>query len=89
MTVKTTLSFTDRHHDFLKSKVNEGVFATPSAAVAAAIEQLIEDEMLRQNALGAISATIEQRINTPKSEFIDGSDFFKKALQKARPDQSV
>ena len=34
MTVKTTLSFTDRHHLFLSEKVSEGVYATQSAAVA-------------------------------------------------------
>ena len=38
MSVKTTLSFTERHHGFLLAKVREGVFATQSAAVAAAIE---------------------------------------------------
>ena len=42
MTVKTTLSFTDRHHLFLSEKVSEGVYATQSAAVAAAIEQMIQ-----------------------------------------------
>ena len=89
MTVKTTLSFTDRHHDFLKSKVDEGVFATPSAAVAAAIEQLIEDEIQRQNALDAISSTIATRMKTPKTDFVNGKDFFGNALQKARPDQAV
>ena len=31
MTVKTTLSFTDRHHLFLSEKVSEGVYATRSA----------------------------------------------------------
>jgi Arc/MetJ-type ribon-helix-helix transcriptional regulator len=39
MTVKTTLSFTDRHHHFLSEKVGQGVFATQSAAVAAALER--------------------------------------------------
>ena len=81
MTVKTTLSFTDRHHDFLKSKVDQGVFATPSAAVASAIEQLIEDDIQRQNALGAISTIIAKRMKTPKSEFVKGQDFFQNALQ--------
>ena len=86
MTVKTTLSFTDRHHDFLKSKVDQGVFATPSAAVASAIEQLIEDEIQRQNALGAISSIITKRMETPKSEFVAGEDFFKGALHSVGTD---
>ena len=42
MTIKTTLSFTDRHHRFLSEKVGEGVFATQSAAVASAIEQMMQ-----------------------------------------------
>ena len=28
MTVKTTLSFTDRHHQYLKDKVGEGIYAS-------------------------------------------------------------
>ena len=44
MTVKTTLSFTDRHHRYLSEKVGQGVFATRSAAVAAAIEQMMQDD---------------------------------------------
>jgi antitoxin ParD1/3/4 len=88
MTVKTTLSFTDRHHDFLKSKVEQGVFATPSAAVATAIEQLIEDEVHRKNALEAISSVIAKRMETPKSEFISGEGLFSSALQRLGSDQT-
>ena len=51
MTVKTTLSFTDRHHQFLSEKVGQGVFATQSAAVAAALEQMMQDEEERNVAL--------------------------------------
>jgi antitoxin ParD1/3/4 len=88
MTVKTTLSFTDRHHDFLKSKVEQGVFATPSAAVAMEIEQLIEDEVHRTNALEAISSVIAKRMETPKSEFISGERIFSNALQQLGSDQT-
>jgi Arc/MetJ-type ribon-helix-helix transcriptional regulator len=56
MTVKTTLSFIDRHHHFLMEKVGQGVFATQSAAVAAALEQMmldayvgVIDELLRSD----------------------------------------
>ena len=38
MPVKTTLSFTERHHRFLLKKVAEGVFATQSAAVASTLD---------------------------------------------------
>ncbi len=88
MTVKTTLSFTDRHYDFLKSKVEQGVFATPSAAVATAIEQLIEDEIQRQNALDAISSVIAKRMETPKSEFVSDEGLFSGALQRLGSDQT-
>jgi len=88
MTVKTTLSFTDRHHDFLKSKVEQGVFATPSAAVATAIEQLIEDEIHRQNALDAISSAIAKRMETPRSEFVTGEGLFSSALKRVGSDQT-
>ena len=88
MTVKTTLSFTDRHHDFLKSKVEQGVFATPSAAVATAIERLIEDDVHQKNALDAISSEIAKRMETPKSEFVSGEKLFSSALQRLGSDQT-
>ncbi len=44
MTVRPTLSFTDRHHQLLSEKVGQGVFATQSAAVAAELEQMMQDE---------------------------------------------
>ena len=55
MTVKTTLSFTDRHHQYLSEKVGQGVFATRSATVAAAIEQIMQDETERNVALSALA----------------------------------
>ena len=63
MTVKTTLSFTDRHHQFLSEKVGQGVFATQSAAVAAALEQMMQDEDEREVALQAVNgkAKVSQR----------------------------
>ena len=60
MSVKTTLSFTERHHGFLLAKVREGVFATQSAAVAAAIEQMIQDEAEREVALSALAEEIRR-----------------------------
>ena len=55
MNVRTTLSFTERHHAFLLRKVEEGVFASTSAAVAAAVEAMIEAEVARENALEAMA----------------------------------
>ena len=62
MTVRTTLSFTDRHHRFLLKKVSDGVFATQSAAVANAIERMMQDEEEREVALSALAEEIRLRI---------------------------
>ena len=79
MTVKTTLSFTGRHHDFLMEKVNEGVFATQSAAVAAAVEQMIQDDRERELALSALAEEIRERMRTARSEYIDDEQAFSAA----------
>ena len=87
MTIKTTLSFTDRHHHFLMQKVNDGVFATQSAAVAAALEQMIQDEEEREVALTALAQEIRARMQTPRSEFVDQDRAFsaaRAALEAAR-----
>lgn len=71
MTVRTTLSLTDRHHQFLAEKVGQGVFATQSAAVAAALEQMMQDEKERNVALQALAQEIRARMETPRGAFID------------------
>ena len=76
MTVKTTLSFTDRHHRFLAEKVGPGVFATQSAAVAAALEQVMQDEKERGVALTALAQEIRARMVTLRRAFIDHDDAF-------------
>lgn len=76
MTVKTTLSFTDRHHQFLAEKVGQGVFATQSAVVAAALEQMMQDEEERAVALQALAQEIRARMETPRDAFIDQDDAF-------------
>jgi Arc/MetJ-type ribon-helix-helix transcriptional regulator len=76
MTVKTTLSFTDRHHQFLSEKVGQGVFATQSAAVAAALEQMMQDEQERDVALSALAQEIRARMETPRSAFFDQDTVF-------------
>jgi Arc/MetJ-type ribon-helix-helix transcriptional regulator len=70
MTVRTTLSFTDRHHSFLIRKVEEGAFASTSAAVASAVEAMIEDEAAREAALAAIADEIRARMATPAEEYL-------------------
>lgn len=82
MTHKTTLSFTDRHHRFLTSKVTEGVFASQSAAVAAALEQMIRDEEERGIALDAMATEIRARMATPHSDYSDPTDAFAAARRR-------
>ena len=84
MTVKTTLSFTDRHHRFLTDKVGEGVFASQSAAVAAALEQMIRDEEERDLALGSLAEDIRARMQTPPADYLDRDDAFAAARSRLK-----
>ena len=86
MTVKTTLSFTDRHHRYLLEKVGQGVFATRSAAVAAAIEQMMQDETERDGALSPLAEEIRMRMQTPRFEFVDEDHVFSAARAMIRTD---
>jgi len=65
MTVKTTLSFTDRHHRFLSEKVKDRPFATQSAAVANAVERMMQDEEEREVALAALAEEVRADANSP------------------------
>ena len=71
MTVKTAVSFTDRHHDYAKKMVDEGVYASVSSVVATGIEQVMRDEAEREAALEAMKETISQRMKTDRSEWIE------------------
>lgn len=82
MTVKTTLSFTDRHHQYLKDKVGEGIYASISAAVSAAVERMIEDEQASDAGLGAMADEIRRRSATSREEFVDHDDVFVQALSR-------
>ncbi len=76
MTVKTTLSFTERHHKFLLDKVGEGVFASQSAAVASALEQMMRDEEERELALSALAGEIRARMATPRDDYAPADEAF-------------
>ena len=76
MTVKTTLSFTERHHKFLLDKVGEGVFASQSAAVASALEQMMRDEEERELALSAMAEEIRARMETPQEDYVPADKAF-------------
>ena len=76
MTVKTTLSFTERHHKFLLDKVGEGAFASQSAAVASALEQMMRDEEERDLALSAMAEEIRARLETPQEDYVPADKAF-------------
>jgi antitoxin ParD1/3/4 len=91
MPVRTTLSFTDRHHRFLQRKVEEGIFASTSAAVASAVEAMIEDEAAREAALGAMADEIRARMATPAARYLPMEDVLDEArgrLARPREDRS-
>lgn len=71
MTVKTALSFTDRHNRFPSEKVRDGQFATQSAAVANAIERIMQDEAERDVTLSALTEEVRARPRTARSEYVD------------------
>lgn len=74
MTIKTSISFTDRHHQFANKKATEGVFASVSSVVAAGIELVMQDEAERDAALLAMGNTIKRRMETPQEKWVELDD---------------
>ncbi len=71
MTVKTAVSFTERHHEFAKRKVQEGSCASVSSVVAQGIERLMQEEGEREAVLAGMADAIRARMQTLRSEFIE------------------
>ena len=71
MTVKTSISFTNRHHKFANEKAGEGIFTSVSGVVAAGIELVMQDEAEREAALVAMKDTIMRRMESPREEWIE------------------
>ena len=64
-----------------------GVFASQSAAVAAALEQMIRDEEERELTLSAMAEEMRARLDTPRADYVASQDAFAAArarLQAAR-----
>lgn len=59
------------------------IFATQSAAVAAALEEMMQDEVEREIALSALGQEIRARIETSRTSFIDQDDAVAAALDVA------
>lgn len=85
MTVRTTLSFTDRHHRYLTKKVMAGQSASQSALVAVALEQMIRDDEERELALAAIAETIRTRMQTPREAFAEPEAVFADVRGRSGP----
>ena len=71
MTVKTAVSFTDRHHQYARKKTEEGVYASVSSLVAQGIERMMQEEEERDAALAGMAEAIGARMQTPKSDWIE------------------
>lgn len=85
MTVKTAVSFTDRHHQYAKKKTEEGLFASVSSLVAQSIERMMQEDEEREIALASMADTIKARMRTARTEWIeiDESDaMFDQARQR-------
>ena len=79
MTIKTAVSFTERHHEYAKQKVREGSSASVSSLVAQGIEKLMQEELDRNAVLSGMTEAIKLRMQTPRAEFIkmdDGDTMF-------------
>ena len=64
MTVKPTISLTDQAHDFARSLVDEGKFASLSAVVQHGLQLIQREEAEHQARLAAIRADLGRRAAT-------------------------
>ena len=72
MTIKTSISFTERRHKIANEKVGEGIFTSVSGVVAAGIELVMQDEAEREAALVAtMTDTIKRRMELSREEWME------------------
>jgi len=64
MTVKPTISLTDQAHDFARSLVDKGKFASLSAVVQHGLQLIQREEAEHQARLAAIRADLSRRAET-------------------------
>ena len=65
MTVKPTISLTDQAHEFARSLVDQGKFASLSAVVQHGLQLIQREEAEHQARLEAIRADLDRRAETP------------------------
>lgn len=71
MTVKATLSFTDRHHQFPFGKGGAGRVRDPERRSRGRSGEMMQDEQERDVALSAHVQEIRARMETLREAFID------------------
>ena len=71
MTVRASVSFTERNHEFARHLVRQGVFNSVSAVVAAGLQALRDRDEERALALDAMAEEIRRRTLTPREEFTE------------------
>jgi len=64
MTAKPTISLTDQAHDFARSLVDKGKFASLSAVVQHGLQLIQREEAEHQARLAAIRADLDRRAET-------------------------
>ena len=74
MTVKPTISLTDQAHDFARSLVDNGKFASLSAVVQHGLQLIQREEAEHEARLAAIRADLDRRAETTSlsTEAMDG-----------------
>lgn len=74
MTAKPTISLTDQAHEFARSLVDKGKFASLSAVVQHGLQLIQREETEHQARLDAIRTDLDRRAETPSmsTEEMDG-----------------
>jgi len=71
MTVRTSISLTERRHAFISKKGEEGVCASAGVVVAAGVERMMDDEAVREAMLDGLRNELRRGMETPDSEYLD------------------
>ncbi len=74
MTVNSTVSFTNRHHEFAMKKVQDGSYASVSSLAADGIERLMQEEEERKDLVAGMAGLIKARMETPRPRFVEMDD---------------
>jgi antitoxin ParD1/3/4 len=76
MTVKSTITLSERHQAFLAQQVAQGAFASESDAVAEAIETMMENAAELDAMVMGMTDEIRRRAQSPPEDFISIEEVF-------------